>query len=61
MNTRILDLLKLNGFIWWFLFLFSLEFNLKEQSFRVYRGQLDISRNAQAHYLLTKTILRNII
>ena len=45
----ILDLLKLNGFIWWFLFLFSLEFNLKEQSFRVYRGQLDISRNAQAH------------
>ena len=38
----ILDLLVLNSFIWWFLFLFRLEFKCKEQSFRVYRGQWDI-------------------
>ena len=40
--TDILNLLVVNSFIWWFLFLFRLEFNFKEQSFRVYRGQWDI-------------------
>ena len=35
----ILNLLVVNSFIWWFLFLFRLEFNFKEQSFRVYRSQ----------------------
>ena len=36
---RILDLLVVNSFIWWFLFLFHLELKYKEKSFRVYRGQ----------------------
>ena len=43
LNARILDLLVVNCFIWWFLFLFLLKFKFKEKSFRVYRGQWDIS------------------
>ena len=38
-KSRILDLLVVNSFIWWFLFLFHLELKFKEKSFRVYRGQ----------------------
>ena len=41
-KTKILSLLVLSSFIWWFLFFFRLEFKFKEQSLRVYRGQWDI-------------------
>ena len=42
MQTRILDLLVVNRFIWWFLLLFYLEFKLEEQWFHACRSQWDI-------------------
>ena len=38
-KSRILDLLVVNSFIGWLLFLFYLELTFKEKSFLVYRGQ----------------------